>query len=58
MEWEETHRRLLEGLRTEMRKKCGRIAEIEERLECSWILSKSLIRSLCHSLKVRIAVVT
>ena len=35
MDCQEGHRRLLEGLRLEMRKKWGRIAEIEEGLECS-----------------------
>ncbi|MCP3958817.1 MAG: hypothetical protein GY719_13270 [bacterium] len=35
MGWEEIHHRLLEGLQVELRNRWGRVAEIEERLECS-----------------------
>ena len=35
MDWENTHRQLLGTLRAEVRKSWGRIAEVEERLECS-----------------------
>ena len=35
MGWRETHTRLRESLRGELRKHWGRIAEIEERVSCS-----------------------
>ena len=47
MSWEEIHHRLLEGLQAELRNRWGRVAEVEERLECS----EGYLRKLCTGRK-------